>query len=193
MECQQYRLTNFSVTPPPSPCESNHRYDPSEEGIDHSGRISSRLPVQGIGSFGWPLASEFPNTWLSDSMEDCRTAISDASDESLFILPPERMSVKVSRDASFESCPGLASPSQTSSTQTESLGSQSSARLAVSSGWHDEEIRRKVQEWPDLSDSLGPGDEKIFPVEDNAERWNFEVIARTKKVAKDVSCRTGND
>lgn len=169
MKFQQHQLTNISVTPPPSPRESYHGYEPIEEGGDHSGRISSRLPVQGIGSFGWPLASEFPNSWLIDSMKDCRPAISNASDEDLFILPPKRMSVNVSCNASFESCPGLASPSQTSSTRTDSPDSHSSARLVVSSGWHDEEIRRKVQEWHYSSDSIVPGDQKNLPVEDNAD------------------------
>ncbi|KAJ3494996.1 hypothetical protein NLG97_g3710 [Lecanicillium saksenae] len=149
-------------TPPPSPCEENHRHMAS-------GRASTRLPVQGIGSFGWSFASTFPESWFSDGMEDCRTEASDESSEDLFIVPPKRLSAAMPRTISYESCPGLVSPSQASLAQTDSFDSPTLGGRVISSGWHDEEIWRKVHEWRLWSDYMIGSVDELLPVKDNAD------------------------
>ncbi|KAJ3499416.1 hypothetical protein NLG97_g350 [Lecanicillium saksenae] len=120
----------------------------------------------GIGSFGWSFASTFPESWFTDGMEDCRTEASDESSEDLFTVPPKRLSAAMPRTISYESCPGLVSPSQTSLAQTDSFDSPTLRGRVISSGWHDEEIGRKVQEW---SDSMIGSVDELVPVKDNAD------------------------
>ncbi|KAJ3494728.1 hypothetical protein NLG97_g3890 [Lecanicillium saksenae] len=153
-------------TPPPSPCEENHRDMAFEECFPCICRASPRLPVQGIGSFGWPFASTFPDSWRSDSMDDCRTDSSEGLSEGLFMVRPKRLPAGVSRTVSYESCPGLASASQTSFAQTDSFDSPASGSRATPGGRHDEETRRKVQEWRYWSDSMSVSIQDLLPIED---------------------------
>ncbi len=172
---QPYLLTNGSVTPPSSPCENNRHYESFDWNPSCISNASPHLPAQSAESFGGLLADAFPEDWFSDDMDDLDDSCTDVSDGSsgLFIVPLKLLPAIVSRTASYESCPGLACPSQSSLALTEP-SERAASESWIMNGCHAEKIERKVSDWRWSCDGMPTSVGDSLSVKDNEDGAEVE-------------------
>ncbi len=170
---QPYLLTNGSVTPPSSPCENNRHHETFDGKPSCISNASPHLPAQSAESFGGLLAAAFPEDWFSDDLDDDCTDISDGSNDGLFIVPLKLLPANLSRTASYDSCPGLACPSQSSLALTEP-SERAVSESWIMSGCHGEEIGRMVSDWRCSCDGMPTSVGEPLPVKDNEDGAEVE-------------------